>query len=91
MNSKTDGYSFEAEPVPAKRFHAEHPQPVVLHFQPERFSLLEEPEDLRTWEALLVERVGLTGAVGKAIAEDIVSNGGTCCESGAPSNDCDVD
>lgn len=81
---------FNTRLLPTERFLAQHPQPVIMNFQPKTFAILESPEDLRRWEAMLVERVGLTGTVGKRIAEETLSNGGTCCESGN-TNDCDVD
>lgn len=45
---------------------------------------------LRKWESLLVERVGVSADVGRAITEAIAVNGGTCCESGS-TDDCDED
>jgi hypothetical protein len=76
----------KAESLPADRFLAQHPQPVVLNFQPKEFSILTEPEDLQVWQKLLVEEVGLDAKVVDALR----SNAGTCCESGS-TNDCDVD
>jgi hypothetical protein len=81
---------FQAKFMPAHRFAERHKQPVVLHFQPQQFAVLEDPADLRAWESLLIERVGLPGSIGRAISESFGSNGGTCCESG-DTNDCDVD
>lgn len=81
---------FKAESIPADRFLAEHPQPVVLHFQPKEFSILTDPEDLREWESLLVERTGVDAKVGEALRGALGNNGGTCCESGS-TDDCDVD
>lgn len=82
---------FQAEAVSSERFLARCSKPIVFHFQPQTFTVLEDPEDLRKWEALLVERVGMKGIVGKSVANDILANSGTCCESGSPSNDCDED
>lgn len=81
---------FKAEDVSAEKFLTRFSKPVVLHFQPTTFKVLEDPEDLRLWEAMLIERVGLRGVVGKQIAEELHANGGTCCESGN-TNDCDQD
>lgn len=81
---------YTAKTIDAKEFTRKYPQPVVLDFQPETFSLLEDPEDLRRWERDLAQHVGISSALDKRIAEDLVANGGTCCESGS-TNDCDVD
>lgn len=83
--------SFKSEPISAGRFLVKHLQPIIFHFQPQQFTILEDPEDLRKWEALLIERVGMKGIVGKDLAKDIIANSGTCCESGSPTNDCDED
>lgn len=84
-------WDFVSRPVAAKEFLARRVMPTILNFQPEQFAILQNPEDLRLWEKNLVDRVGLTGAAGKAIAEDIIANASSCTESGCPSNDCDVD
>ncbi|MFZ2901150.1 MAG: hypothetical protein WA004_21145 [Saprospiraceae bacterium] len=82
---------FKADAISAGRFLSKCAAPVVYHFQPQTFTVLEDPVDLRKWEALLIERVGMKGIVGKDVANDILANSGTCCESGSPSNDCDQD
>ncbi len=83
--------TFNAEAISAGRFLSKCATPVVYHFQPQTFTVLEDPKDLRKWEALLIERVGMKGIVGKDVANDILANSGTCSESGTPSNDCDCD
>jgi hypothetical protein len=83
--------SFKADEIPSEKFTTRYPQPLILNFQPRSFKILKGPEDLRLWESLMIERVGLRGIVGKNIAEEIHANGGTCCESGSPTNDCDQD
>lgn len=82
---------FNADPISSERYLTKYSKPIVFHFQPQQFTILEDPEDLRKWEALLIERVGMKGIVGKNLASDILANSGTCCESGSPSNDCDED
>lgn len=81
---------YRAKPIAAAEFTREHPQPVVLSFQPQTFAILKDPEDLRLWERDLAKRVGLSSSLDKQIADDLIANGGTCCESGS-TNDCDVD
>ena len=81
---------FKAESIPAEKFAAKYPRPVIFNFQPTTFKILEDPEDLRIWESVMVEQVGMRGIVGKQIADEIFANGGTCCESGG-TNDSDVD
>ena len=83
-------FSFKTKDIPAKDYLKKHPQPVIMNFQPETFKILEDPEELRIWEQLLIEKVGLRSSVGRNIADEIHANGGTCCESGN-SNDCDED
>lgn len=82
--------TFKAEDIPAEKFSARYSQPLIMNFQPTSFKILDDPEDLRKWESLLIENVGLRGIVGKGIADEIHANGGTCCESGN-TNDCDQD
>jgi hypothetical protein len=82
---------FTARSIPQEEFlQGRRRQPVVFHFQPQTFALLDDPEDLRKWESLLVNRVGVSADVGRAISEAIAANGGTCCESGS-TDDCDED
>jgi hypothetical protein len=64
--------------------------PLVLHFQPEKFTVFGTTAKLKQWESLLVKRVGLKSALASALQEAVSENGGTCCESGG-TNDCDVD
>jgi hypothetical protein len=45
--------------IPAKEYLKSHPQPVILHFQPRAFVAMETPEQLREWEKLVREHVGL--------------------------------
>jgi hypothetical protein len=82
--------TFDGETISAAEFTARVPNPVLLHFQPEQFTLVEGPDELRKWEELLVQRVGVNATVGRAIIDAMRTNGGTCCESG-DTNDCDVD
>ena len=42
-----------------QEFLKEHPQPVILHFQPTSFLLVESDEEFRRWEAALAKMVGL--------------------------------
>lgn len=81
---------FKARSIPRDEFLKDRRQPVIFTFQPQEFSVLDDPEDLRKWESLLVERVGVSADVGRAITEAIAANGGTCCESGS-TDDCDED
>lgn len=59
--------------------------PVVFHFQPKEFEILSTPEQLREWERLMKEEVGLTA--------DISNLSGSCTEShcAGRSDDCDQD
>lgn len=82
--------TFKAKDLSEKEFYSGYPRPLILHFQPTSFKILEDPEDLRKWESLLIENVGLRGIVRENIAQEIFANGGTCCESGN-TNDCDQD
>lgn len=48
--------------ISAEEYHKKATRaPVVLHFQPEGFIVLKEPEDLRRWERDLREKVGIQG------------------------------
>jgi hypothetical protein len=69
---------------------AKSKQPLVMAFQPEKFTVMGSSAKLKQWENLLVKRVGLKPAVAKAMRAAISENGGTCCESGG-TNDCDAD
>ena len=59
--------------------------PTVMVYQPDQMKLLDRgaKQDLVAWE----ERIGKWAGV-KFRADDILSSGGTCTDSG---NDCDVD
>ena len=59
--------------------------PVVFAFQPESFTVLETPDEIKTWEKMMKERVGFKA--------DISNLSGTCteCSSGGSSDDCDQD
>jgi hypothetical protein len=86
----TETRKFAAKPEAADAFLAKYPQPIVLHFQPEQFSLMETKEDLQQWETDLARRVGMQPSVARRFVEATQLNGGTCCESG-DTNDCDAD
>lgn len=75
----------------AEEFNNSYPKAVLLHHQPTEFSIATEDAELREWEEILVRRVGLSASVKLRIADEIHANGGTCCESGSPSNDSDED
>lgn len=59
--------------------------PVVFHFQPKGYTVLSSPEELKEWERLMKDEVGLTA--------DISNLSGTCSESSSAgkSDDCDQD
>jgi len=59
--------------------------PVVFHFQPDSYKVYETPEQLKLWEALIKEVVGLQA--------DISNLCGTCTEScsACRTDDCDQD
>ena len=46
--------------VPAEVYLKQHPQPVILHAQPKSFVRMETPEQLRNWEQMIRETVGLS-------------------------------
>ena len=77
---------FKAKLVPAAEFYKKQSRPIVLHFQPESFAVLEDPADLRMWEANMREKVGLAGFQVGAQTE-------TPCEtcSAGSSDACDTD
>ncbi|MCE3203425.1 hypothetical protein JI735_19675 [Paenibacillus sonchi] len=62
-------------------------KPAVFYFQPTEFKMLESPEEIKRWEHLMRESVGI-----KSVTFD---GSGSCCESpsGNPSraDDCDQD
>lgn len=82
----------------ADEFRKKFKKPLILEFQPEKFRVLEDPEDLRVWEKNLRERVGFNLPVG---ISDQFKPIGTCCDSSCPSipvsgdnmdtDDCDAD
>jgi hypothetical protein len=82
---------FKARAIPAQEFHAKYPKPVMFVAQPAEFKVLTDPEDLREWERMLAQDVGLKAAARVKMADQIFAGNGTCCESGSPSNDCDED
>jgi hypothetical protein len=84
------GSEFEAKAISAEEFRSRNRRPVLLHFQPENFSIIESPSDLRKWEELMVQRVGIDAKVAAAITQAASENGSSCCESGS-TDDCDVD
>lgn len=59
--------------------------PVIFHFQPTEIRVLKTPEELKEWERMMKEDVGLKG--------QIVSPTGSCTESvcGGRKDDCDQD
>lgn len=77
-------------PIGRDEFNQKFERPVILQFQPDRFHIAETPEQLKSWESLLQERVGLPSRVADALSRLAGENGGTCCESGS-TDDCDVD
>lgn len=64
--------------------------PVVMHFQPRKFTKFGSAAKLKEWENLLTRRVGMKRAVAHSLLESVIASGGTCCESG-DTNDCDID
>jgi hypothetical protein len=82
---------FKAPSIPAEDFHRKYPRPVLFTSQPREFKVLDDPADLREWEQMLANEVGLKSASRVRLADEIHASGGTCCESGNPSNDCDED
>ena len=91
-------YSGDQKTLSLSEFTSAYEQPVVLAFQPTQFRVLDEPDELRQWEANLVRRVGLKFPVG---ALGALKKLGTCCDSACPSipvsgddldsDDCDMD
>ena len=65
-------------------------QPLIMTFQPDKFTVFGTSAKLKQWEDLLVKKVGLKRTVAEAMRRAISENGGTCCESGG-TNDCDAD
>jgi len=63
----------------------EGPPPIVFHFQPDTYKVYETPAQLREWEMLMKELVGLQA--------DISNLCGTCTESCSccRTDDCDQD
>ena len=59
--------------------------PIIFTFRPERYNVLESPEEIRQWEKLMKERVGLSA--------QLTNLSGTCSESysGGSKDDCDQD
>lgn len=82
---------FKAQSVPASEFLAKHKKPILLAAQPDSFKVLSDPEDLRAWEKMLSDQLSLKSGAKARMANEIHASGGTCCESGNPSNDCDED
>ena len=71
-----------AATITADEFFKAHPKPTVYFFQPETFAVLKDAKDLREWEAMMREKVGMSD-LSFAATE-------TCCESNG-TNDCDTD
>ena len=59
--------------------------PVVFSFRPESYKVLESSDEIKEWERLMKERIGLSA--------DLKNLSGTCCESwsGGVKDDCDQD
>jgi hypothetical protein len=59
--------------------------PVIFAFQPKSFRVMRTPEELREFERMMKEEVGLSA--------DLANLAGTCTESstGGQSDDCDQD
>jgi hypothetical protein len=74
-----------AKIIPAKDYLREHPQPVILHFQPTGFIRVETPDELQRWEAMVRDLVGLSVSVGQGTGT------ATICDlsAGAIEDDCD--
>ena len=51
-------------------YYARNPRPVIMHFQPTQFFLIESDDEFRQWEAALAKKVGLDVKVpqGSAVA-----------------------
>jgi hypothetical protein len=56
-DSRSTGIADRA--IPAAQYLKEHPQPVILHFQPRAFVPMETPKQLQQWEKLVATQVGL--------------------------------
>ncbi|MBY5811795.1 hypothetical protein [Rhizobium leguminosarum] len=83
--------TFKAADIPAEEFVKKHPKPTLLAVQPKTFKVLTDPDDLKAWEKMLSDKANLKVSAKTRLANEIHASGGTCCESGSPSNDCDED
>lgn len=83
--------TFKAPSLSTKDFLSKYPNPVVFTAQPSEFKVLEDPADLKAWERMLADDLGLKAGAKVRLGDEIHASGGTCCESGAPTNDCDQD
>lgn len=82
--SNQSAQQYRAPYISPDEFYEQYPRPIVLHYQPDSFAILKDPEDLRKWEEAMRERVG--------IAEFQVGAFTECpCETGCPSNACDTE
>jgi len=81
--------------IPAKEYIKLHPQPVILHFQPTGFIRMETPDELRQWEEMVRDVVGLNVAIpGSGGSGDDGGTGTqTICDlsTGTIIDDCDSD
>lgn len=82
---------FGGKELDAESFLSEYQQPILLAAQPTRFKILNEPDDLKAWEKMLADSLSLKSGAKSRMVNEIHASGGTCCESGSPSNDCDED
>ena len=69
------GGSKKEETLSSKAFAKKYGQPLILHFQPERFRIVKDAAKLVEWEARLKSRLGLR----------MIDDGGTGTESDCPS------
>jgi hypothetical protein len=81
---------FKAPIMSSADFHAKYGKPILLAAQPDTFRVLTDPDDLRKWEAMLAQSLGLKLDALNRIAETHLASY-TSCESGNPSNDSDED
>jgi hypothetical protein len=57
--SESERSGLASKAIPAKDYLKQHPQPVILHFQPRAFVPMETPEELEQWETMVSSQVGL--------------------------------
>ena len=57
--------------------------PVVFHFQPKNFKVMETPEELKKWEKWMKDEVGLKS--------ELSNLSGSCTECTCNGDSCDCD